>query len=232
MNEVIAKAKRNHPKYETYANLVNQILNEASTLGSNPLANYIEYKKVVKLEITNKLVFRSNSQRHRMERMMTVMAKANPIAGDVGTDIILGFYADMAELCSTPIEALRNCIQRFKEGAPPEERRSFNDDCDYIAKDGRFALLIEHLKPSIRNAVAHVSYEIDHEKKVAILHDESRELKFSYEQVAAIAHELRGLMPPMLLCLERHKYHMICQLMDSREFRLLLLKIGHQKFPA
>jgi len=232
INEVIGKAKSNHSMYQVYEDIVNAVLNKVSSLGKNPVHNYVEYRQVMTLDVTEELLHRSNAQRGRMEKLMQVLAKVSPLEGDIGTDVILKFYSEMAELCSGHIEVLRNCVQLCKDGSFSRDSHSFNENCVYLKNDDKTAPLIEHLEPSIRNAVAHVSYVIDHKTKTVTLKDERRTLEYTYHEISDKTHALRGLITPILLCFERQKYQMLIDLLDSREFRLLLLKIGHQKFAA
>lgn len=230
MRKHVAEMKGKTPSFEHYENAIMPILQGASSLGRNPVENYSIYQQLVTLDMEEALR-RLNSQQRRKNRLMSVITKVTPIEGDIGSDLMLKFYAELAELCAAPIESLRNCVQRTNEGSIPETLRSANDNCDYLAANGALTI-VQNLKPSIRNAVAHVSYEIDHESHQVVLRDEGRVLQYSYQELAEMTNRLGELPVPLLFCIELQKYNNLMELLDSKEFRMLLFKIGHQKFAA
>jgi len=55
LNEVIGTAKSNHTMYQAYADIVNAVFKKVSTLGTNPVRNYVEYRQVMTLDVTEEL---------------------------------------------------------------------------------------------------------------------------------------------------------------------------------
>lgn len=228
LDRYIKHMKGHSPKFAAYFTLIDDLLVKFITMQDNPVKMHFYCAEVFGID-TERLLIQASQQRAYMENLISRLAKCSPISGDEGIEYLIGFYHRLAEICKKPIGALCIAIEKT-ESRNRTTRRGFLEDCEYLHFHPVYSNLVTHLKPRIRNAVAHTSYEIDKQRKTVRFPDEKCKVieEYDYRQISNMAHELRNLVPALLFAIELHKIKSALWVADSPEYKTSLLKIGNR----
>lgn len=228
-----AKLQSEREIYSDLTKATRKILSKTFQNRGNAVENFLAYHKYIDIEIED-ITKKIQDEKEYHKELYSSLAKQGPsvnikIVGKAPLDI----YRRYSELSSQFINALRISIELGEGLERVLPYKKFADNIGIIKSFPEYSVLVDNIDPRIRHSESHINTEID--EKTSIIRITERKhrqrvvlCEYPLNEISKMILSLdRDFFPAMALTFTIFEATLFLQVLDSFEYKNLLLGIGN-----
>jgi hypothetical protein len=233
--ELDKKLQQERLGYAELSKKIEIILRNSFLKTDNPVKNFLDYHKTIDLNIED-ILKKIQEEKDYHYKIYELIKKDLPNKdiknlGKVPLDI----YRRYCELSSHFINAIRISVERGNGNDNPIPYKKFLSNVEFLKSIPEYAILVKGIEPQIRHSESHINTEID--EKTAIIRitekkGKNRKLLCEYplNEISRMTLTFeKDFFPAMTISFTIFESFLLLQILNSFEYRTLLLGIGNLK---
>lgn len=229
------KNERERLGYAELSKVTGEILEKGFQTKDNQIKNFLVYHKFIDIDI-EEITHRIQEEKDYHKKIYDSFAQNAPytdikIVGKVPLDV----YRRYCELSSHFINALRISVELGKGIDEISPYKKFITNVEILKAVKEYGILIKAIEPRIRNSESHINTEIcEKSALVRITEKKGKERRvlceYPLNEISNMILQLdRDFFPAMAISFTIFETFLLCRILDSFEYRVLLLGIGNIK---
>ena len=233
--EMDKKLKNERLGYAELSKSAREILEKGFQTEENQIKNFLAYHKSIDIDIEEitKKIQEEKDYHHQLFESFAQKAPYSEIK--IVSKAPLDVYRRYCELSSHFINALRISIEIGKGDKNTADYKKFVTNVEILRSIPEYAVLVKTIEPRIRHSESHINTEIDEKTGIVRFTEKkgkNRKILCEYplNEISKMILQLdRDFFPAMVITFTIFETNLFLKILDSFEYRILLIGIGNIK---